>query len=98
VPNKLTFHSPLPVDGVRRRLNDRTIHAHLGSLVEAATNGPELPGKVRGQRIRLERPQVTNDAIPALVGTLGVAEDGGAILTAGCRSGAPVAGNLRREG
>ena len=32
--------------------------------------------------MRLERPHVTNHAVPALEGTLGVAEDGGTILTA----------------
>ncbi len=82
VPDSLTFHSPLPVDEVRRRLNDRTMNAHLGSWVVAAGGGPELFGKVRGRQVRLERPHVTNHAVPALEGTLGVAEDGGTIATA----------------
>jgi hypothetical protein len=85
VSETLTFHSPLPVDEVRRRLNDRTMNASLGSWVEVAGGGPELFGQVRGRRVRLERPHVMNDAAQALVGTLGVAEDGGTILTAEVR-------------
>jgi hypothetical protein len=82
VPDKLSFHSPLPVDEVRRRLNDRTMNAYLGSWVEAAGGGPELLGNVRGRQVHLERPHVTNHAVPALEGTLGFAEEGGTILTA----------------
>jgi hypothetical protein len=82
VPEKLTFYSPLHVREVRRRLNDRAMNAQLGSWVEAAGGGPELFGKVRGRRVRLERPHVMNHAVPVLVRTLGITEDGGTILTA----------------
>ncbi len=59
------------------------MNAQLGSWFEATGGeGPELFGKVRGRRVRLERPHVNNDAVPVLVGTLVVAEDGGTILIA----------------
>jgi hypothetical protein len=36
VPDKLTFHSALPVDQVRQRINDRAVNSYVGTLVEAA--------------------------------------------------------------
>lgn len=85
VSDKLTFHSALSVDQVRQRINDRAVNSYFGALVEAVGGGPELFGRVRGRRVRLQRPHGKNDAVPVLVGRLDVADDGGTILTAEVR-------------